>query len=88
MDTNQFFREPKTAVPRAFQVKPREKFGLDLLAIGASLDYRLLGRTYWAGRTGIVFKSALRRWLAWLAQAVPIDPLRERPPAWPSAEPS
>ena len=59
-----------------FVLAPNHASFLDPLAIGASLDYRLLGRTYWAGWTGIVFKSALRRWLARLAQAVPIDPQR------------
>ena len=59
-----------------FVLAPITQTFLDPLAIGASLDYRLLGRTYWAGWTGIVFKSALRRWLARLAQAVPIDPQR------------
>ncbi|MFO1146605.1 MAG: 1-acyl-sn-glycerol-3-phosphate acyltransferase [Rhodospirillales bacterium] len=42
--------------------------------LAASLDYHLLRRTYWAGWTGVVFTSALRRAAARLAQVVPIDP--------------
>jgi long-chain acyl-CoA synthetase len=61
---------------RPFLLAPNHTSFLDPLALAASLDYRLLRSTYWAGWTGIVFKNALRRAAARLAQAVPIDPER------------
>lgn len=61
---------------RPFLITPNHASFLDPLALAASLDYRLLRSTYWAGWTGIVFKNALRRAAARLAQAVPIDPER------------
>lgn len=49
---------------------------LDPFAIGAALDYERLRRTYWAGWTGIVFNTPLRRWFSRVCQVVPIDPDR------------
>lgn len=49
---------------------------LDPFAIGAALDYPRLRRTYWAGWTGIVFNTPLRRWFSRVCQVVPIDPDR------------
>ncbi len=49
---------------------------LDPFAIGAALDYPRLRRTYWAGWTGIVFNTPLRRWFSRICQVVPIDPDR------------
>ncbi|MBL8659333.1 MAG: AMP-binding protein [Rhodospirillales bacterium] len=49
---------------------------LDPFAIGAALDYERLRRTYWAGWTGIVFNTPLRRWFSRTCQVVPIDPDR------------
>lgn len=57
-------------------IAPNHTSFLDPLALAASLDPGLLRRTYWAGWTGIVFKGPIRRALARLAQAVPIDPRR------------
>jgi long-chain acyl-CoA synthetase len=59
-----------------FVITPNHSSLLDPLALGASLEYWLLRRTYWAGWTGIVFSGPVRRRLARLAQAVPIDPRR------------
>jgi long-chain acyl-CoA synthetase len=61
---------------RPFLLTPNHTSFLDPLALAASLDYSLLRNTYWAGWTGIVFKNALRRAAARLAQVVPIDPER------------
>jgi long-chain acyl-CoA synthetase len=61
---------------RPFLITPNHTSFLDPLALAASLDYPLLRSTYWAGWTGIVFKNALRRAAARLAQVVPIDPER------------
>jgi long-chain acyl-CoA synthetase len=49
---------------------------LDPFAIGAALDYERLRSTYWAGWTGIVFNTPLRRWFSRICQVVPIDPDR------------
>jgi len=49
---------------------------LDPFAIGAALDYPRLRRTYWAGWTGIVFNTPIRRWFSRICQVVPIDPDR------------
>ena len=57
-------------------IAPNHTSFLDPVALAASLDPGLLRRTYWAGWTGIVFKGPIRRALARLAQAVPIDPRR------------
>ncbi|MFO1112820.1 MAG: AMP-binding protein [Rhodospirillales bacterium] len=57
-----------------YLLAPNHTSFLDPLVLAASLDYRLLRRIYWAGWTGVVFTSALRRAAARLAQVVPIDP--------------
>ena len=57
-------------------IAPNHTSFLDPVALAASLNPGLLRRTYWAGWTGIVFKGPIRRALARLAQAVPIDPRR------------
>jgi long-chain acyl-CoA synthetase len=57
-------------------IAPTHTSFLDPVALAACLDPGLLRRTYWAGWTGIVFKGPVRRALARLAQAVPIDPRR------------
>lgn len=57
-----------------FLLSPNHTSFLDPLVLAASLDYRLLRRTFWAGWTGVVFTSAARRAAARLAQVVPIDP--------------
>ncbi len=49
---------------------------IDPFAIGAALDYPRLRRTYWAGWTGIVFNTPVRRWFSRICQVVPIDPDR------------
>jgi long-chain acyl-CoA synthetase len=59
-----------------FIIAPNHTSFLDPVALAASLDPRLLRCTYWAGWTGVVFKGPIRRALARLAQAVPIDPRR------------
>jgi long-chain acyl-CoA synthetase len=59
-----------------FIIAPNHTSFLDPVALAASLEPRLLRCTYWAGWTGVVFKGPIRRALARLAQAVPIDPRR------------
>lgn len=47
---------------------------LDPFAVAAALSFERLRSLYWGGWTGVVFNTALRRWLSRVAQAVPIDP--------------
>ncbi|MGF1626002.1 MAG: AMP-binding protein [Alphaproteobacteria bacterium] len=49
---------------------------LDPFVLAAALEHRGLQRTYWAGWTGVVFTSALRRRFARIARVLPIDPDR------------
>ena len=59
-----------------FVVAPNHVSYLDSFAVAATLDYRLLRRTYWAGWTGAAFGNPLTRLVSRLAQVVPIDPER------------
>ena len=59
-----------------FVIAPNHTSLLDPVALAAGLDYHRLRRMYWAGWTGIVFADPIRRALARLVQAVPIDPQR------------
>jgi len=60
----------------SFVVAPNHVSYLDSFAVAASLDYRVLRRTYWAGWTGAAFGNPLTRLVSRLAQVVPIDPQR------------
>jgi long-chain acyl-CoA synthetase len=49
---------------------------LDPVALAASLEYRQLRTTYWAGWTDILFSNWFARGFSRIAQVVPIDPER------------
>ncbi len=59
-----------------YLIAPTHASLLDPFAIGAALEYERLRKTYWAGWTGIVFNTPLRRWFSRTCQVVPIDPDR------------
>lgn len=59
-----------------FVLSPIHQSVLDPFVLAAALDWAHLERTYWAGWTGLVFNNPLKRALARLARAVPVDPKR------------
>jgi len=61
-----------------FIIAPNHVSYLDAFAVAASLHYRVLRRTYWAGWTGAAFGNPLTRLVSRLAQVVPIEPGRAR----------
>ena len=58
---------------RHYLITPNHLSFLDPLAITAALSYKTLGRTFFAGWTGIAFRNAFFRFFSRLARAVPID---------------
>ena len=59
-----------------FLICPNHVSYLDAFALAASLPHRKLQDTYWAGWTGLLFSSWLRRLFSRAAQVIPIDPDR------------
>jgi long-chain acyl-CoA synthetase len=59
-----------------FLVCPNHASYLDPFAVAAALPHRQLRRTYWAGWTGILFTTPLRRLFSRLARVLPVDPDR------------
>ena len=59
-----------------FLLCPNHVSYLDAFAVAAALPYRQLRSTYWAGWTGILFHTRLRRLFSRLAQIIPVDPDR------------
>lgn len=59
-----------------FILCPNHVSYLDPFALAAALPHRHLRRTYWAGWTGILFSSRLRRLFSRAAQVIPVDPDR------------
>jgi long-chain acyl-CoA synthetase len=57
-----------------FMICPNHVSYLDAFALAAALPHRKLKETYWAGWTGLLFSSRLRRFFSEAAQVVPIDP--------------
>lgn len=69
--------EGRGALPRPpFLLCPNHLSYLDPFALGAALPHRVLSETWWAGWTGLLFSSALRRLFSRAAQVIPIDPDR------------
>ena len=62
--------------PPPFLVCPNHVSYLDSFALAAALPHRQLQSTYWAGWTGLLFTSRLRRLFSRAAQVIPIDPDR------------
>lgn len=60
--------------PGQFVLYPNHQSLLDPFVLAAALDWEHLEHTYWAGWTGMVFNNPVKRALARLARAVPIDP--------------
>lgn len=52
---------------------------LDPFVLAAAIDHRRLAHAYWAGWTGVVFTTAVRRWFARVSRVLPID--HDRPAA-------
>jgi len=67
--------EGRENLPRQgpFLVCPNHASYLDPFAVGAALPRRLLRDTYWAGWTGILYTSRLRRRFSRVTQVVPVD---------------
>ncbi len=59
-----------------FLLCPNHVSYLDPFALAAALTRRQLGSTYWAGWTGLLFTSPLRRLFSRAAHVIPIDPDR------------
>jgi long-chain acyl-CoA synthetase len=59
-----------------YLICPNHQSYLDPLAVEAALPPKLVPRTWWAGWTGILFTSRLRRSLSRIAQIMPVDPYR------------
>jgi long-chain acyl-CoA synthetase len=59
-----------------YVLAPNHVSYLDPFALAASLEYRQLRTTYWAGWTNILFTNWFVRWFSRIAQVVPIDPDR------------
>ncbi len=55
-------------------IAPRHLSVLDPLVIVKILDKNRLNNLYWAGWTGLLFSSPLRRWFSRTARVLPIDP--------------
>ncbi|HEY1857130.1 AMP-binding protein [Acidocella sp.] len=62
--------------PSPFLVCPNHVSYLDAFALAAALPHRKLQSTYWAGWTGLLAASRLRRLFSRAAQVIPIDPDR------------
>jgi long-chain acyl-CoA synthetase len=62
--------------PPPFLVCPNHVSYLDTFALAAALPHRQLESTYWAGWSGLLFTSRLRRLFSRAAQVIPIDPDR------------
>ena len=62
--------------PPPFLVCPNHVSYLDTFALAAALPHRQLQSTYWAGWTGLLVTSRLRRLFSRAAQVIPIDPDR------------
>lgn len=59
-----------------FVICPNHVSYMDAPALAAALPHRILDQTYWAGWTGLLFSSPLRRFLSRAAQIIPVDPDR------------
>jgi long-chain acyl-CoA synthetase len=59
-----------------FLLCPNHVSYLDPFALAAALTRRQLGSTYWAGWTGLLFTSPLRRLFSRAAHVIPLDPDR------------
>ena len=53
---------------------PNHQSALDALALAAALPQSMVPRFYWGGWTGIMFSSAIRRWLSRCTNVLPVDP--------------
>ena len=53
---------------------PNHQSVLDPLAVAAALPDATLERLYWGGWTGMMFSSALRRWVSRSVNVLPVDP--------------
>ncbi len=75
-----FFRlrvEGRSKLPEPpFLLCPNHVSYLDPFAVGAALPHRQLRHAYWAGWTGVLFNSRLRRFFSRAAQVIPVDPDR------------
>ncbi len=60
----------------SFVIAPNHVSFLDSFVVAASLDYRVLSRTYWAGWTGWAFGNPLTRLVSRRVRGLPIDPQR------------
>ncbi len=56
-----------------FLVCPNHESYLDPIAVTAALPHAILNQTWWAGWTGILFTSRLRRLFSRVMQVVPLD---------------
>ena len=63
-----------TATPLV--LAPNHASYLDPFVLAAALDRGWLRRTYWAGWTGVVFTSPIRRSFAKVSRVLPVDPDR------------
>lgn len=59
---------------RPVVLAPNHLSYLDPFIVAAALSHTRLRRTYWAGWTGVVFTSAIRRGFARIARVLPVDP--------------
>jgi long-chain acyl-CoA synthetase len=62
--------------PKPFLLCPNHVSYLDPFALAAALSHQQLQDAYWAGWTGLLFNTPLRRLFSRAAQIVPIDPDR------------
>ncbi len=62
--------------PRPFLLCPNHVSYLDPFALAAALSHQQLQDAYWAGWTGLLFNTPMRRLFSRAAQIVPIDPDR------------
>ncbi len=53
---------------------PNHQSALDAPTLAAALPQPMLERLYWGGWTGIMFRSAIRRWFSRCINVLPVDP--------------
>lgn len=59
-----------------FVICPNHVSYIDPFVLAVALPHRRLRETYWAGWTGLLFSSALKRFFSRASQVIPLDPDR------------